>query len=104
MLKPEQCKVGTKVVCRNENGLITNYGTIVRHNGDVVSSSWAEGSDCVWVKWYPFGDIQPIALRVIDLDTEDTQSDQATIDDESQQEREAVMLLLSLGYTITKVK
>ena len=61
MLTSEQCKVGTKVICRSDLELVDNYGVIVRYNGK---------TDYAWVEWYPSGDVCPVALRVIDLYTE----------------------------------
>lgn len=121
MLKPSQCKVGTRVIWKDKSNRVLGVGSIVRYNGVIVFNHWHDNKECVWVQWdndIRYGDkecvwvkwnedsrdIRPLALEELELDTPAPQTDEKVTASPTlaEQEREAVMLLLSLGYTITK--
>lgn len=89
-MRVEDAKVGAKVFWRGNGSEPSDYGVITgRHKfGDAVWVEWS-GGDTLWIK-----------VSEIELIGDETPEVAALGD----AEKDAVMLLLRLGYTVTKGK
>lgn len=91
-MRKDQAAAGVRVYWPGNSWSDPDSGTITMYDENVPDSFWS-GTDSVWVRWDSDDDLAHIHLDLISLEAE---RNPAT------NEAEAVMLLLSLGYTITK--
>lgn len=90
-------KLGDRVHWPGDNSSYyeSDSGTISTHNGEVFFECNEGGGGKVWVKWDSNGAYQYISVESI-------QHEQPKQSNILTNEQEAVMLLLSLGYTVSK--